>query len=80
MTEEIIYENHTLTVGPYGAGWRVFVYRPGAKFAETAIPNGPDRSECITEAKMLVDRLLGPVGIHREFITAAARWSMAAKL
>jgi hypothetical protein len=25
-------------------------------------------------------RLLGPVEIHREFITAAARWMMAAKL
>jgi hypothetical protein len=25
-------------------------------------------------------RQLGPVGIHREFITAAARWIMEAKL
>jgi hypothetical protein len=25
-------------------------------------------------------RVLGPVGIHREFITAAARWIMEAKL
>jgi RimJ/RimL family protein N-acetyltransferase len=26
------------------------------------------------------DRVLGPVEIHREFITAAARWMFAAKL
>ena len=57
MTEEILYEGHRLVVGPHGAGWKVFVYRPGAILSEAAIPNGPERAACIAEAMMLVDKL-----------------------
>lgn len=59
MTEEILYEGHRLLVGPHGAGWKVFVSRPGAILSETTIPNGPDRAACIAEAMTLVDELLG---------------------
>jgi hypothetical protein len=37
-------------------------------------------SEWILIFPLEIESVLGPVGIHREFITAAAMWIMAAKL
>jgi hypothetical protein len=34
----------------------------------------------VVESAIAQERELGSVGIHREFITAAARWIMEAKL
>lgn len=55
--EDLLYKGHRLLVRPHGAGWKLFIYRPGSSLAETTIPNGRNRDDVIAEAKRYVDGL-----------------------
>ena len=63
---------HALTLGHFHRGR----YQEAADSAYKAVQANPGHSI----SRMLLAASLRPVEIHREFITAAARWMMAAKL
>jgi hypothetical protein len=58
--EEISHCGWRIDLMPHGAGWKAFIYAPGAILSETLIPHGPVRNTVIAEAKNYINQNLGP--------------------
>ncbi len=60
--ESVEYRGYRLDIYHSGPGWKVFIYAPGSRLAQTDIPNNRDPSgkdRVIAEAQAIVDRELG---------------------
>lgn len=61
VNEDKSYRGYRLQVSRYRAGWKVFIYAPGAVLAENDIPHTDDpdgQGAVLREAMAFVDRKL----------------------